>query len=123
MTNAQIILKESLNLMENGILSPTGRLIEIELEDGGFKTLKEPEPIHTYAGWKALGFQVKKGEKSIANFPIWKHTPAGKKKNKKTGEEYDSEEKLFLTKAFWFKGSQVTEIETREGGSHEDFGI
>lgn len=30
--------------------------------------------IHTFNGWKARGFKVKKGEHSKIKFPIWKHT-------------------------------------------------
>ena len=29
-------------------------------------------PIHTYAKWKELGYQVKKGEKSEHKITIWK---------------------------------------------------
>ena len=48
--------------------------------------------------------QVKKGEKSIAAFQIWKHTT---KKPKKEDEE--EEEKMFLTKAFFFRECQTEE--------------
>ena len=30
------------------------------------------EMIHTYEGWKARGMMVKKGEKTLVRFPIWK---------------------------------------------------
>lgn len=47
MTNGEIILKESIRLMEKGELK-------------GIKLGEEimPEPIHTYAKWKELGRQV-----------------------------------------------------------------
>ena len=76
----------------------------MENEAGEKKEIFEPEKIHTYAGWKAVGRQVKKGEKSIAAFQIWKHTT---KKPKKEDEE--EEEKMFLTKAFFFRECQTEE--------------
>ena len=33
--------------------------------------------MHTYATWKKLGYQVKKGEKSKHKIPVWK--PSTKK--------------------------------------------
>lgn len=95
MTNAQIIFNESVELMENGIIGNTGRKIIVENEDGEKKEMLEPESIHTYAGWKAIGRQVKKGEKCIATFMIWKHTT-----KKKKSESEDEQEKMFMTKAF-----------------------
>lgn len=62
MTNAQIIFNESVELMENGIIGNTGRKIIVENEDGEKKEMLEPESIHTYAGWKAIGRQVKKAK-------------------------------------------------------------
>lgn len=105
MTNKQIIFNNSLVLMEKGIIGTTGRTFEVENEDGTKKTVREPETIHTFAAWKSLGYHVQKGQKAIAKFPIWKHKNAGKKKNKKTGEEEDTEEMLFLTDAFFFSES------------------
>lgn len=74
MTNAMIILNESFRLMEEGILKGSGNFAEIPNEDGTTKTVELPEEIHTYNGWKARGYQVKKGEHSSIKFPIWKHT-------------------------------------------------
>jgi antirestriction protein ArdC len=105
MTNAQIIFNESIELMENGIIGNTGRKIIIENEDGEKKEMLEPESIHTYAGWKAIGRQVKKGEKSIATILIWKHTT---KKAKDKDEE--EQENMFMTKAFFFKECQTEAI-------------
>lgn len=63
MTNEEIILKESERLVQEGIL----KTVEIDGEE-------IPEPIHTYQKWKALGYKVKKGEKSTIKIPIWKYT-------------------------------------------------
>lgn len=104
-TNAQIIMNESLRLMQEGILKPTGRVFVQELPDGNTVELPEPEPIHTYNGWKELGYQVKKGEHAKAQFTIWKYHG---KKDEETGEEVDS--RCFLKKAFWFTMDQVEKI-------------
>ena len=104
MTNFMIILTESIKLMEEGILQPTDETFTTE--DG--KGLKIPETIHTYNKWKSLGYQVKKGEKNIAQFPIWKYTS---KKNPEMSEE-EAQEKgfCFMKMSSWFKQSQVEVI-------------
>ena len=56
----------------------------MENEYGEKKKIFDPEKIHIYAVLKAVGRQVKKGEKSIAAFQRWKHTT---KKPKKEDEE------------------------------------
>ncbi len=65
MTNAQIIFNESVRLMEDGIIGTTGLKIEVVMENGETVSMLEPEPIHTYAAWKSLGFQVKRGKKPL----------------------------------------------------------
>ena len=65
MTNVQIIAGEQVRLLSEGIL---------RVMDNG-----EIQPIHTYATWKSMGYQVKKGEKAVAKFPIWKFVSAKKK--------------------------------------------
>lgn len=102
MTNELIILNARFDLMEKGILKGTGNFITVENEEGERVQLEEPEEIHTFTGWKALQRQVKRGEKAVASFPIWKHT---KRKPKEEGAE--EEEKMFLTKAFFFTEAQV----------------
>lgn len=104
-TNAQIIMNESIRLMEEGVLKPTGRVFVQELPDGSKVELPEPEPIHTYNGWKDIGYQVKKGEHAKAQFPIWKY--AGKK-DEETGEEENGH--CFMKKAFWFTADQVEKV-------------
>lgn len=106
MTNAMIIFNNAVELMEQGIIGTTGRQITVENENGEKKTLDEPEAIHTYAAWKSLGFQVKKGEKAKASFMIWKYTT---KKAKSEDEEEQS--RMIMTKAFFFTKEQVETIE------------
>jgi hypothetical protein len=86
--------------MEEGIIKGTGNYITVENEDGEKIELEEPEQLHTYAGWKALNRQVKRGEKSIATMQIWKHTT---KMPKSDNEE--EQEKMFLTKGFFLHRS------------------
>lgn len=105
MTNEMIIFNNRLSLMEDGILQGTGNTITVENEEGEKIELEEPEQIHTYAGWKTLNRQVKRGEKSIATILIWKHTT--KKPKEKEEEE---QEAMFMTKAFFFRECQTEAI-------------
>ena len=82
MTNAQIIMIESVKLMEDGIIKGSG--VFGETPDG--KKIELPESIHTFAMWKSLGFQVKKGQHAVTKFPIWKYTK-GKKAEAESNEE------------------------------------
>lgn len=107
MTNAMIILNESVELMENGVLSGTGEFVEVEDADGNKKRLEMPEEIHTFSAWKSMGYSVKKGEKAIAKFDIWKHT--SKTVTDENGEETEKS-KMFMKTAAFFKRSQVEKI-------------
>lgn len=104
MTNTMIILNESIRLMNDGILSGTGKFIEIENEDGTKTQQELPEDIHTFATWKQLGYSVKKGEHAIAKFMIWKHTSKIVKNEKNEDEEKTN---MFMKTAAFFKLSQV----------------
>lgn len=73
MTNAAIILDESVRLMNDGILKGTGRFLDVVNEDGSTKKLEIPEGIHTFNAWKQRGFIVRKGEHAVASFLIWKY--------------------------------------------------
>ena len=106
MTNAMIILNESIRLMEEGVLHGCGQFVEVENEDGTKKTLELPEEIHTFNGWKSLGYSVKKGEKSRIKFPIWKHTT---KKVEKDGEE-EERSRMFQKVSAFFTFDQVESI-------------
>ena len=63
--------------------------------------LTEDDTIHTYEGWKSLGFQVKKGEKSTIKFAIWKQVTK-KRKDKETEQT-----KFILVNTAWFTQMQV----------------
>lgn len=89
MTNSEIIMGNMVMLIADGVIT-------------------EDNVIHTYAHWKSLGFQVKKGEHAIAKFPIWKYT---KKKNKDMSEE-EAQQKgyCFMKNSAWFTDTQVEPI-------------
>lgn len=119
MTNATIIMNESIRLMEEGILHGCGQFVEVEKEDGAKEMLELPEEIHTFNGWKALGYSVKKGEKSRIKFPIWKY--ATKKANTNTGNteldkinaqinEQGGESRMFMKLSAFFTFDQVEPI-------------
>ena len=109
MTNAMIILMESVKLLEEGKIQSTGEKIVVEDSEGNKKELDMPEPIHTYQRWKSLGYQVKKGEKAVAQFPIWKYTS---KKTKDMSEEEEAQKSgyCFMKLSSFFRKSQVEEV-------------
>ena len=106
MTNAQIIFVEGQKLAEAGVISYTGRTYKALNAAGEEVEYKETEPIHTYATWKEMGFQVQKGEKAVAKFPVWKYTC---KHNEETGEEENAH--MFMKVASFFRLAQVAPIE------------
>lgn len=105
MTNEQIIFNESVELMKSGKIGKTGRQFEVEDENGNKIMLDEPEPIHTFQAWKNLGFCVKKGEKAVAQFHIWKCV--NKKVKVDDDEETEEQKRMFMKKASFFSLSQV----------------
>lgn len=107
MTNAMIILMESVKLMEEGKLKGTGKFVEVETQDGK-KQLEIPETIHTYAKWKELGYQVRRGEKSEIKIQVWKYR--GKiQTDEESGEEVEKG-RCFMKVASFFTAKQVDAI-------------
>lgn len=110
MTNAEIIYNAQMQLMEEGVIKGTGRMMKALITDAeGNETeqlVAEPEAIHTYGGWKELGYQVKKGEKAKASFTIWKYV----KPKKKDENEEEPESRMFMTKASFFTIDQTEKI-------------
>ena len=96
MTNAMIILWESVSLLELGIIKGTGRIFKFEDESGNIHELEEPEELHTYAAWQEIGRQVKKGEKAKAAITIWKQGKSYTTTNKETGAEEEKEGRMFM---------------------------
>lgn len=89
MTNVAIILGQMELLIADGVITADNE-------------------IHTYGYWKSLGFQVKKGEKAIAKFPIWKYTK-GKTKDMDE-EEAQAKGFCFMKNSAWFSNEQVEPI-------------
>lgn len=106
MTNADIIFKESQQLAKDGVIEYTGKVLQFKDDAGNVIEVHETEPIHTYNAWKALGFQVQKGQKAVAQFTIWKHCNG--KVDEETGEEKPG--KMFMKKASFFTARQVQAI-------------
>lgn len=116
MTNAMIVFNESVKLMEEGKIGTTGNTIVFEDCAGNKQEMMEPEAIHTYQTWKALGYQVKKGSKAVAQFSIWKYRAKVSEMemvNAETGNkemvQFD-DSKMFMKLASWFSASQVEKL-------------
>lgn len=113
MNNATIIFNNSIQLMKEGVLDGTGEFLTVKYDDGHTEEVEVPEPIHTYQAWKTLGYQVRKGEKAIAKFTIWKYT---EKKAKEDIPEIAVKEgdtiktNMFMKMSAFFKMSQVERI-------------
>lgn len=115
MTNAEIILRESVALCERGIIDTTGRMLTMRKDDGTEDTIPEPEPIHTFQAWKELGYCVKRGEHAIAKFAIWK--PARRKKEDEESEGEERRERMFLKTAHFFRRAQVEPMTEVDNGA------
>lgn len=110
MTNEQIILENSIFLMENGVIQPTDQMM-VFVDGKGKREINVPEEIHTFQGWKKLGYQVQKGEKSVAKFPIWIYKNGKAKKSEKGEEEPETPDRCYMKMSFFFTRKQVKEIE------------
>ena len=108
MTNTMIILMNQVQLQEQGVLKFTGNIDVIYDAEGNETEIQEIQPIHTYNGWKMRGYKVKKGEKAIAKFPIWKYT---RKRKDETEEEAQEKGYCFMKMSAFFTDEQVEKIE------------
>lgn len=117
MTNTQIILNNSIALMKAGVLRPTTEMMVLTYENENGEKIAEkmpvPEVIHTFAEWKRLGYQVKKGSKAKASFPIWKYcTRRNQESEENTDSDVNTESgRCYMNKAFWFTFDQVQPIQ------------
>lgn len=114
MTNEEIILKNRVFLMEEGVLKSDGTGDTLVFSDEkGTRVIEVPEEIHTFKKWKSLGYIVKKGEHSVARFPIWQKS---KKKERRKPEDQEEGERLekgefyYMKTAFFFTADQVEPI-------------
>ena len=108
MTNRQIIDNRAQYLMSIGKIKPTGRTFTAVDSEGNEITMQEPEQIHTFMAWKELGYMVRKGEKAVDSFSIWKYT--SRKKPGQTEEEAQEEGHCFLKYSHFFAAHQVQPI-------------
>lgn len=78
------------------------------------------EDVHTYAKWRSLGYQVKKGEKALFQTMLWKKKTKKSKKDdtenvkenvenveNEEGKENKNNNYFFLAKSSMFGKSQV----------------
>lgn len=117
MTNEEIVMRESLELMKQGIIVCAGQVDAID-ENGNKCKMDMPEAIHTYQEWKMLGYQVKKGEHAVAKFAVWKPTKQKKAKDEEEQEDgtikVQAKPRFFMANASWFTIAQVEKIDGKE---------
>ena len=111
MTNATIIFTAPCNLFEQGLRKGTGQYITtLYLDENGNeieKAVELPEDIHTFAGWKALGYSVKKGETAVSKFPIWKYVKAKASEAEDANADGEASGHCIMKVAAFFSASQV----------------
>lgn len=123
MTNAAIIENRAFQLMKEGKISGSGKFGFIENEDGTREEIEFPEAIHTFQYWLSVGRSVKKGEKAVDSFCIWKHTT--KMLDENTGNEENDkmnalinakggQKDMFMQKASFFTFAQTEPTADRE---------
>ena len=81
-------------------------IISLEMATRGIE-----EEVHTFAKWKSLGYQVKRGEKALFQTMLWK-MKKGKKQDNNDEEQQDDKEvkkynNFFMAKSSLFGRSQV----------------
>lgn len=104
MTNVEIIERAKMDLFQQGILKGTGRMLEAVDGEGNPVMVPEIEQIHTFNGWKELGYKVKRGEHSKIRFSIWKFSS---KEIEKDDGKKENKTSMFLKEACWFTSDQV----------------
>ena len=86
-------------------------IISLEMATRGIE-----EEVHTFAKWKSLGYQVKRGEKALFQTMLWKMSKGKKQDNIENTDnennENDNKDKkkqphFFLAKSSMFGRSQV----------------
>ena len=70
--------------------------------------LDEDLILKTYQDWKRLGYQVKKGEKSVMACMIW--FPKKSKVKTEVDDEEVNDGSFFKSRAFFFSQNQVERI-------------
>lgn len=65
--------------------------------------------LHTYAQWKKLGYQVRKGEKSNHRISVWKRSTKKVENEEGEKEEVDNG-RYFLKESAFFTQDQVEAV-------------
>lgn len=69
------------------------------------------KPLFTYAVWKSMGYQVKKGEASRHRVQLWEYTPGKKAADTEAQEAPQGKgNRCFMKTMCLFEESQVTKI-------------
>ena len=69
-------------------------------------------PLHTYAQWAALGYQVKRGEHAVLKMRLWKYKNRRQNvQDEDTVDAPESRDDFFLTTANLFHISQVERVQ------------
>jgi hypothetical protein len=113
-TNAQIIAGAQLELLAAGKIRAV-KDGEVPADAYGAALLADVEPIHTYAAWAKLGYQVRKGSRAVAQFTIWKYAngrQAAGDEEQNTEQEQNAPRggRCFMKKSSFFAFSQVDRI-------------
>ena len=81
-------------------------IISLEMATRGIE-----EEVHTFAMWKSLGYQVKRGEKALFQTMLWKMKKSKKQDDNNEEQQDDKEVKkynnFFMAKSSLFGRSQV----------------
>lgn len=116
MTNAEMIMRESLELMKQGILA--GVDTKFTDENGEEVVVAIPEEIHTFDQWKKMGRIVKYGEHAVAKFPVWSPTKKTQRMLEENDGKLDDKEKkearMYMRNASWFTFGQTETVEEAE---------
>ena len=71
MTNEKRVLLERITLMAAEIIQPADDTVKEFLVGKRAYYCREPEELNTFAGWKAKGYHVKRGEHAITEIKLW----------------------------------------------------
>lgn len=113
MTNAEIIMRERMELAEQGILATSpDTFIDV---DGEEVEMEVPEEIHTFDYWKNAGRCVKYGEHAVAKFAVWSPTKASRKEQAEAEAKGEKPKmKMYMRMTSFFKRDQTETLEEAE---------
>ena len=113
MTNAEIIMRERMELAEQGILATSpDTFIDV---DGEEVEMEVPEEIHTFDYWKNAGRCVKYGEHAVAKFAVWSPTKASRKEQAEAEAKGEKPKmKMYMRMTSFFKKDQTETLEEAE---------